>query len=96
MPSNLKHQNFIDLMKAVGMFLIIYGHIVGDPANLYNQLTQPIHTKQIGVAFFVFITGWGLANNVRPPLRAVFNRIFPFLSLWHFVCIILKCAVFFH
>ena len=78
MPSNLKHQNFIDLMKAVGMFLIIYGHIVGDPANLYNQLTQPIHTKQIGVAFFVFITGWGLANNVRPPLRAVFNRIFPF------------------
>jgi len=78
MPSNLKHQNFIDLMKAVGMFLIIYGHIVGDPSNLYNQLTQPIHTKQIGVAFFVFITGWGLANNVRPPVRAVFNRIFPF------------------
>ena len=78
MPSNLKHQNFIDLMKAVGMFLIVYGHIIGDPSNLYNQLTQPIHTKQIGVAFFVFITGWGLANNVRPPLRAVFNRIFPF------------------
>jgi len=78
MPSNLKHQNFIDLMKAVGMFLIIYGHIVGDPLNLYNQITQPIHTKQIGVAFFVFITGWGLANNTRPALRTVFNRIFPF------------------
>ena len=78
MPSNLKHQNFIDLMKAVGMFLIIYGHIVGDPFNLYNQLTQPAHTKQIGVAFFVFLTGWGLANDLRPPLRTVFNRIFPF------------------
>jgi len=78
MPSNLKHQNFIDLMKAVGMFLIIYGHIVGDPLNLYNQITQPIHTKQIGVAFFVFFTGWGLANNTRPALRTVFNRIFPF------------------
>jgi hypothetical protein len=78
MPSNLKHQNFIDLMKAVGMFLIIYGHIVGDPLNLYNQITQPIHTKQIGVAFFVFITGWGLANNTRPALQTVFNRIFPF------------------
>ena len=78
MPSNLKHQDFIDLMKAVGMFLIIYGHIVGDPFNLYNQLTQPIHTKQIGVAFFVFITGWGLANNTRPALQTVFNRIFPF------------------
>jgi len=78
MPSNMKHQNFIDLMKALGMFLIVYGHIVGDPFNLYNQLTQPVHTKQIGVAFFVFLTGWGLANNVRPPLRTVFNRIFPF------------------
>lgn len=78
MPSNIKHQNFIDLMKAVGMFLIVYGHIVGDPFNLYNQITQPVHTKQIGVAFFIFITGWGLANNTRPPLRAVFNRIFPF------------------
>ncbi|HED36461.1 MAG TPA: hypothetical protein ENJ08_19870 [Gammaproteobacteria bacterium] len=78
MPSNIKHQNFIDLMKAVGMFLIIYGHIVGDPFNLFNQITQPVHTKQIGVAFFIFITGWGLANNTRPALRAVFNRIFPF------------------
>jgi hypothetical protein len=78
MPSNLKHQNFIDLMKAVGMFLIIYGHIIGDPSNLYNLLAQPVHTKQIGVAFFVFLTGWGLANNVRPPKRTVFNRIFPF------------------
>jgi len=78
MPSNIKHQNFIDLMKAVGMFLIIYGHIVGDPSNLYNLLAQPVHTKQIGVAFFVFLTGWGLANNTRQPLRTVFNRIFPF------------------
>lgn len=78
MPSNIKHQDFIDLMKAAGMFLIIYGHIIGDPSNLYNQLTQPVHTKQIGVAFFVFVTGWGLANNTRPALRTVFNRIFPF------------------
>lgn len=72
------HQNFIDLMKAVGMFLIIYGHVVGDPFNLYNQVTQPLHTKQIGVAFFVFLTGWSLANDTRQPLRIVFNRIFPF------------------
>ena len=76
MPSNAKHQDFIDLMKAVGMFLIIYGHIVGDPSNLYNLLAQPVHTKQIGVAFFVFLTGWGLANNTRPPLRAVFNPFY--------------------
>ena len=78
MPSNAKHQDFIDLMKAVGMFLIIYGHIVGDPFNLYNLLAQPVHTKQLGVAFFVFLTGWGLANNTKQPLRTIFNRIFPF------------------
>ncbi|MDX2441253.1 MAG: acyltransferase family protein [Desulfobacterales bacterium] len=78
MPANLKHQNFIDLMKAAGMLLIIFGHIIGDPSNFYNQLTQPVHTKQIGVAFFVFITGWGLANNTKPPLKSVYNRIFPF------------------
>ena len=78
MPANIKHQNFIDLMKAVGMLLIIFGHIIGDPSNLYNQLTLPVHTKQIGVAFFVFITGWGLANNTKPPLRTIYNRVFPF------------------
>ena len=78
MPANTKHQDFIDLMKATGMFLIVYGHIVGDPSNLYNLLAQPVHTKQVGVAFFVFLTGWGLANNTRQPLRTVFNRIFPF------------------
>ena len=78
MPANLKHQNFIDLMKAVGMLLIIFGHIIGDPSNFYNQIAQPVHTKQIGVAFFVFITGWGLANDTKPPLNAVYNRIFAF------------------
>jgi len=78
MSTTVKYQNFIDLMKALGMFLIIYGHVVGDPYNLYNLLAQPVHTKQIGVAFFVFLTGWGLANSTRQPLRTVFNRIFPF------------------
>lgn len=78
MTANLKHQDFIDYMKAAGMLLIIFGHIIGDPSNLYNQITQPVHTKQIGVAFFVFVTGWGLANNTRQPLKAFYNRIFPF------------------
>jgi len=65
-------------MKAFGMFLIVFGHVIGDPQNIYNLVSQPAFTKQIGVAFFVFITGWGLANNRREPLRAVYNRIFPF------------------
>jgi hypothetical protein len=65
-------------MKAVGMLLILIGHIIGDPENIYNLLAQPTFTKQIGVAFFVFITGWGLANETRDSLRVVFNRLFPF------------------
>jgi hypothetical protein len=71
------HQNFIDWMKAAGMFLIVFGHVVGDPFNIYNQITQPVYTKQLGVAFFVFITGWSLANDNRSGIRVVFNRIFP-------------------
>ena len=76
MKSQLKHQNFIDWMKAMGMFLIIFGHVVGNPFNLFNEITQPAYTKQLGVAFFVFITGWSLANDTRPGLRVVFNRLF--------------------
>ena len=58
------------------MFLIVYGHVVGDPFNPFNQITQPAYTKQLGVAFFVFITGWSLANDNRNGLRVVFNRLF--------------------
>jgi len=72
-----QRQHFVDWMKAFGMFLIVYGHVVGNPYNIFNAMSQPIYTKQLGVAFFVFITGWGLANEKRPALRVVFNRIFP-------------------
>lgn len=68
------HQNFIDWMKAVGMFLIVFGHVVGPP---FNQFTQPIYPKQLGVAFFLFITAWSLANDSRPKYRVLFNRLFP-------------------
>ena len=46
-----------------GKLLIVFGHVIGDPQNPYNLVTQPAYTKQVGVALFVFITGWGLANN---------------------------------
>lgn len=66
-------QNFIDWMKAVGMLVIVYGHIVGSP----NMYTQPIYPKQLGVAFFVFATAWSLANDPRPRFRILYNRLFP-------------------
>ena len=70
-------QNFIDWMKAVGMLVIVYGHIVGSP----NHFTQPIYPKQLGVAFFVFVTAWSLANDPRPRFRVLYNRLFP-LYFW--------------
>jgi hypothetical protein len=68
------HHNFIDWMKATGMFLIVFGHVVGPP---FNQFTQPIYPKQLGVAFFLFITAWSLANDSRGRVRVLFNRLFP-------------------
>lgn len=61
-------------MKATGMFLIVFGHAVGPP---FNQFTQPIYPKQLGVAFFLFIAGWSLANDSRDRFRVLFNRLFP-------------------
>lgn len=78
-------------MKAVGMFFIVFGHVVGAP---FNQFTQPIYPKQLGVAFFVFITGWSLANENRPRLRVVFNRIFP-VYLFGVGCALVLSLLFF-
>lgn len=61
-------------MKATGMLFIVFGHVVGMP---FNQFTQPIYPKQLGVAFFVFVMGWSLANDCRPRLRVLYNRLFP-------------------
>jgi hypothetical protein len=72
------HQQFIDWMKAAGMFIIVFGHVVGEP---FNQFTVPVYPKQLGVAFFIFIMGWSLANERRPALKATFYRLFP-VYLW--------------
>jgi hypothetical protein len=66
--------DFVDWLKAVGMFLIVFGHYFGEP---FDQFTQPIYPKQLGVAFFVFVMGWGLAGESRPRWRVVYNRLFP-------------------
>jgi hypothetical protein len=72
-----RHFHFIDWLKAVGMLLILLGHVFGGHDILFNQISAPVYTKQLGVAFFVFITGWSLANDKRQPIRIVFNRLFP-------------------
>ncbi len=65
--------NFIEWMKALGMFVIIYGHTNGHA--IFNP-TLPVNLKQIGVVFFVFSTGYLLAGETRAWLRVFFNRLF--------------------
>lgn len=77
----MKRCDFVDWMKAIGMFLIVFGHFFGEP---YNQLTQPVYPKQLGVAIFVFIMGWGLGKEIRPKIQVAFNRIFP-MFFWGIV-----------
>lgn len=81
--------DFIDWMKAIGMFLIVFGHFFGDP---YNQFTQPIYPKQIGVALFVFIMGWGLGKESKPRWQVAYNRVFP-MYFWGTVIALFISAV---
>jgi fucose 4-O-acetylase-like acetyltransferase len=73
----MDRQVFIDWLKAVGMLAIVIGHIVGSPHDLFNLVSQPVYTKQLGVCFFIFIMGWSLANERRTSFQVVFNRVFP-------------------
>ncbi|WP_166422760.1 acyltransferase [Paraglaciecola sp. 20A4] len=70
----MKRCDFVDWMKAVGMFLIVFGHFFGDP---FDQFTQPVYPKQLGVAMFVFIMGWGLGKATGPRYKVSYNRLFP-------------------
>ncbi len=82
-------QGFIDWMKAVGMALIVFGHFFGDP---FNQFTQPVYPKQLGVCFFVFAMGWSLANDRRSTWLVVYNRLFP-MYFWGAVIAILLTII---
>ncbi|TWU39760.1 acyltransferase family protein [Novipirellula artificiosorum] len=65
---------WIDWMKVIGMALIILGHT---GAHMVIPLTtNPFNFKQLGVAFFVFITGYTLTIETRRPSHVVFNRYF--------------------
>lgn len=63
----------IDWFKAIGIFLIVFGHLDG---NFTNTLTTPVLLKQLGVVFFIFIMGWQLAQETRSRKVVLFNRLF--------------------
>lgn len=73
-----RHLHFVDWMKSLGMFLIVSGHVAG---GLLMPLTPPIYAKQLGVAFFIFVIGWGLARESRDRWQVVYNRLFPVFFL---------------
>jgi hypothetical protein len=64
---------FIEWMKALGMSVIVYGHVAHATTA---PLTPPIYLKQFGVAFFLFATAFTLARERRHAFEAVFNRLF--------------------
>ena len=64
---------FVDWMKALGMSVIVYGHVAHATTV---PLTPPIYLKQFGVAFFLFATGFTLARERRSAGETVFNRLF--------------------
>ena len=87
------HQHFIDWLKAAGMLLILVGHAIGGTDVLFNSVSQPIYSKQLGVAFFVFVAGWGLSSARRPRIREVYNRAFA-LYFYGLVCALLLSAAY--
>ena len=65
------------------MLVIVYGHTAG---NNVVHTTDPFNPKQLGVAFFVFATGFSLAHEQRPPLRTLYNRLFERLLFRAGIC----------
>jgi fucose 4-O-acetylase-like acetyltransferase len=69
---------FIDWMKAIGITLVVYGHVSGWTINEYFP---PIFPKQLGVALFVFVAGYSLASERRPVMEVLVRRLFELLFI---------------
>jgi hypothetical protein len=64
---------FLDWLKFLGMFLIVYGHVAGASPLV---AVRPILLKQLGVAMFLFAMAYSLARETRAPWTVAFNRLF--------------------
>ena len=74
------------------MTFIVIGHIFGGTDVLFNSVSAPIYTMQLGAAFFVFIAGWGMARTQKPRILCAYQRLFPIL-FYGGVCALLMSAV---
>jgi hypothetical protein len=80
---------FLDWMKAIGITLIIYGHVTGGAPLV---AIAPIYSKQLGVALFVFAAGYSLARETRNRWHAAYNRLFE-MYLFGLTCALLWSTV---
>ncbi|MCI0683307.1 MAG: acyltransferase [Gemmataceae bacterium] len=69
----LARLDFLDWLKCLGILLIVLGHVA---ARWLEPLAPPIYPKQLGVAFFLFASGFSLARERRPTRQVLFNRLF--------------------
>jgi hypothetical protein len=69
---NRDYVPFLDWFKCLGIAVIVYGHIGWGPL----RTLPPILAKQLGVALFVFVTGYTLAREKRERWHVAFNRLF--------------------
>jgi len=78
-------------MKCIGMLLIVYGHVA--TAWPLNSI-PPINTKQLGVAFFLFVTGFSLARETRERWHVVFNRLFEIYLLGLAIAVVVSIVAY--
>lgn len=64
---------FVDWLKAVGIALIVFGHV---DHGLIAATTPPFYPKQLGVTMFLFATGYTLANERRGRRHVIVSRWF--------------------
>jgi hypothetical protein len=83
------HLPFVDWMKCLGMLVIVYGHVA---AGSVEGMAPPIRVKQLGVAFFLFVTGYTLSGDTRPAGRVLFNRLFE-VFLFGIACAVLMSGI---
>lgn len=70
---NRSYLPFLDWLKALGMVVIVYGHVTGSWPLVS---LPPIYSKQLGVALFMFVTGYSLAGEKGDGWKIAFQRLF--------------------
>lgn len=86
----VNYQHWIDWLKLLGMAIVLGGHTGMD--DLIGPRFNPINPKQLGVAFFVFITGYSLANHASAPLQTFLRRYSPVFVYGLFLALIFSCC----